>query len=51
MGSRLEKGSQAVRKRIESHSFENEEGDEYEGSKFGGFSLASLPYSVVLWHT
>jgi DNA repair protein REV1 len=38
MGSRLEKGSQAVRKRIEAHSFENEEGDEYEGSKFGGFS-------------
>ncbi|KAE9381701.1 DNA repair protein [Stipitochalara longipes BDJ] len=38
MGSRLEKGSQAVRKRIEAHSFDNEEGDEYEGSKFGGFS-------------
>ena len=38
MGSRLEKGSQAVRKRIEAHSFDSEEGDEYEGSKFGGFS-------------
>ena len=38
MGSRLEKGSQAVRKKIEAHSFDNEEGDEYEGSKFGGFS-------------
>jgi DNA repair protein REV1 len=38
MGSRLEKGSQAVRKRIEAHSFEDEEGDEYEGSKFGGFA-------------
>jgi DNA repair protein REV1 len=38
MGSRLEKGSQAVRKRIEAHSFKDEEGDEYEGSKFGGFS-------------
>jgi DNA repair protein REV1 len=38
MGSKLEKGSQAVRKRIEAHSFEDEEGDEYEGSKFGGFA-------------
>ena len=38
MGSRLEKSSNSVRKRIEAHSFENEEGDEYEGSKFGGFS-------------
>lgn len=37
MGSRLEKNSDAVRKRIEAHSFDNEEGDEYEGSKFGGF--------------
>lgn len=37
MGSRLEKNSDSVRKRIESHTFENEEGDEYEGSKFGGF--------------
>ena len=38
MGSRLEKNSESVRKRIEAHSFETEEGDEYEGSKFGGFS-------------
>lgn len=38
MGSRLEKNSESVRKRIEAHAFENEEGDEYEGSKFGGFS-------------
>ena len=38
MGSRLEKNSEAVRKRIESHTFEDETGEEYEGSKFGGFS-------------
>ncbi|CZR50766.1 probable DNA repair protein MUS-42 [Phialocephala subalpina] len=38
MGSRLEKNSESVRKRIEAHSFEDEEGEEYEGSKFGGFS-------------
>ncbi|KAH8676826.1 hypothetical protein BGZ60DRAFT_483658 [Tricladium varicosporioides] len=38
MGSRLEKNSESVRKRIESHTFSNEEGDEYEGSKFGGFA-------------
>jgi DNA repair protein REV1 len=38
MGSRLEKNSESVRKRIESHTFEDEEGDEYEGSKFGGFA-------------
>ena len=37
MGSRLESNSNAVRKRIESHTFENEEGEEYEPSKFGGF--------------
>ncbi|EKD15524.1 uncharacterized protein L3040_009147 [Drepanopeziza brunnea f. sp. 'multigermtubi'] len=37
MGSRLEKNSDSVRKRIEAHSFDNEDGDEYEGSKFGGF--------------
>ncbi|KAI7644010.1 hypothetical protein KC318_g20853, partial [Hortaea werneckii] len=37
MGSRLEQKSNLVRKRIESHTFSNEEGDEYEGSKFGGF--------------
>ncbi|CAL3962294.1 unnamed protein product [Diplocarpon coronariae] len=38
MGSRLEKNSDLVRKRIEAHAFDNEEGDEYEASKFGGFS-------------
>ncbi|KAK3695398.1 hypothetical protein B0T22DRAFT_104550 [Podospora appendiculata] len=37
MGSRLEKNSAAVRKRIEDHSFADEAGDEYEGSEFGGF--------------
>ncbi|KAF2147460.1 uncharacterized protein K452DRAFT_240935 [Aplosporella prunicola CBS 121167] len=37
MGSRLENNSNAVRKRIENHAFDNEEGEEYEGSKFGGF--------------
>jgi len=38
MGSRLEANSSAVRKRIESHRFDNEEGEEYESSKFGGFT-------------
>lgn len=38
MGSRLEQKSTAVRKRIENHTFQGEEGEEYEGSKFGGFS-------------
>ncbi|KAF2730128.1 DNA repair protein [Polyplosphaeria fusca] len=38
MGSRLEANSAAVRKRIESHTFDDEEGDEYGGSKFGGFT-------------
>lgn len=38
MGSRLEANSSAVRKRIENHTFENEEGEEYEPSKFGGFN-------------
>ncbi|KAH7417330.1 hypothetical protein BKA64DRAFT_657655 [Cadophora sp. MPI-SDFR-AT-0126] len=38
MGSRLEKNSESVRKRIEAHTFEDEEGEEYKGSKFGGFS-------------
>ncbi|KAL9126463.1 MAG: hypothetical protein Q9217_004484 [Psora testacea] len=38
MGSRLEANSTAVRKRIEKHRFENEEGEEYEPSKFGGFN-------------
>ncbi|KAI4151769.1 MAG: hypothetical protein L6R39_001958 [Caloplaca ligustica] len=38
MGSRLEANSSEVRKRIEKHKFEDEEGEEYEPSKFGGFS-------------
>ena len=37
MGSRLESNSSAVRKRIEQHKFEDETGEEYSGSKFGGF--------------
>lgn len=37
MGSRLEKNSAAVRKRIEGHSFADEGGEEYEASDFGGF--------------
>ena len=37
MGSRLEQNSGAVRKRIESHTFDDETGEEYEGSEFGGF--------------
>ena len=38
MGSRLEQNSGAVRKRIASHRFEDEDGDEYSGSHFGGFA-------------
>ena len=38
MGSRLAANSAAVRKRIESHTFEDEEGEEYGSSKFGGFA-------------
>ncbi|KAI1369342.1 impB/mucB/samB family protein [Xylaria arbuscula] len=38
MGSYLEKNSNAVRKRIESHTFSDEAGEEYEPSAFGGFS-------------
>lgn len=38
MGSRLQKNSEAIRKRIEGHTFEDETGEEYEGSKFGGFA-------------
>lgn len=38
MGSRLEAKSTAVRKRIEKHKFDDEEGEEYEASKFGGFT-------------
>lgn len=37
MGSRLEKNSQLTRKRIEEHTFDDENGEEYEGSTFGGF--------------
>lgn len=37
MGSLLDKNSAQVRKRIESHSFDDEDGDEYEGSEFNGF--------------
>jgi len=37
MGSRLEKGSSAVRKRLEEHTFSDENGEEYEASEFGGF--------------
>ncbi|KAL9103973.1 MAG: hypothetical protein Q9163_001035 [Psora crenata] len=38
MGSTLEANSTAVRKRIEKHKFEDEEGEEYEPSRFGGFN-------------
>lgn len=38
MGSRLDKNSNAVRKRIEDHTFSDETGEEYEGSAFGGFN-------------
>jgi DNA repair protein REV1 len=38
MGSRLESNSSAVRKRIVNHTFEDEAGEEYDGSSFGGFS-------------
>lgn len=38
MGTRLEKKSETVRKRIEAHTFEDETGEEYEESKFGGFT-------------
>ncbi|KAF1820586.1 DNA repair protein [Dissoconium aciculare CBS 342.82] len=38
MGSRLEQKSNLVRKRIESHTFSGEDGEEYDGSKFGGFN-------------
>ncbi|KAG5950123.1 hypothetical protein E4U53_005450 [Claviceps sorghi] len=37
MGSVLDKNSSQVRKRIENHTFNDEDGDEYEGSAFGGF--------------
>jgi DNA repair protein REV1 len=38
MGSRLESNSDSVRKRIAGHTFDDEEGDEYGGSAFGGFT-------------
>lgn len=38
MGSRLEKNSKATHKRIAGHTFHTEEGEEYKGSDFGGFS-------------
>ena len=38
MGTRLEKGSDQVRKRIEGHTFSDEGGEEYGASKFGGFT-------------
>lgn len=37
MGSRLDKNSGAVRKRIQEHTFSDEAGEEYEASAFGGF--------------
>lgn len=37
MGSVLDKNSSQVRKRIEGHKFDDEEGEEYEASKFQGF--------------
>ncbi|KAA8644468.1 putative DNA damage repair protein Mus42 [Aspergillus tanneri] len=37
MGSVLDANSRAVRKRIENHQFEDETGEEYESSTFGGF--------------
>lgn len=38
MGSRLDKNSDSVRKRIEKHTFDGEDGEEYKGSAFGGFT-------------
>ncbi|KAF3034377.1 deoxycytidyl transferase [Didymella heteroderae] len=38
MGSRLEKNSDSVRKRIAAHTFDGEHGDEYGASAFGGFT-------------
>ncbi|KIN04657.1 hypothetical protein OIDMADRAFT_156819 [Oidiodendron maius Zn] len=37
MRTLLDKNSKAVLKRIEAHTFQDEDGDEYEGSTFGGF--------------
>ena len=38
MGSRLERNSESVRKRIANHQFDGEDGEEYRGSAFGGFT-------------
>ncbi|KAI9171570.1 DNA repair protein REV1 [Paramyrothecium foliicola] len=38
MGTVLDKNSGKVRKRIENHTFEDEEGEEYGGSEFNGFN-------------
>ncbi|RAH48994.1 putative DNA damage repair protein Mus42 [Aspergillus brunneoviolaceus CBS 621.78] len=38
MGSVLDQNSSAVRKRIQNHQFEDEGGEEYDASTFGGFS-------------
>lgn len=38
MGSRLDKTSNSVRKRIAAHTFDGEDGDEYGASAFGGFT-------------
>ncbi|KAJ5643270.1 DNA repair protein Rev1 [Penicillium longicatenatum] len=37
MGSRLNTNSEAMRKSIENHDFQDETGEEYEASSFGGF--------------
>lgn len=37
MGSVLDKNSSNVKKRIERHVFEDDGGEEYEGSEFNGF--------------
>ncbi|EEA28164.1 deoxycytidyl transferase [Talaromyces marneffei ATCC 18224] len=37
MGSRLHANSETVRKRIQNHTFDDDNGDEYEASAFGGF--------------
>ncbi|PKS12000.1 hypothetical protein jhhlp_001296 [Lomentospora prolificans] len=38
MGTPADKNSSEVRKRIENHRFDDEEGEEYGASEFGGFS-------------
>lgn len=38
MGSRLEKQSNLIRKQLEHHTFDDEHGEEYDASRFGGFS-------------